>query len=140
MLGGIRRISSGERRVGTLAQAMMLGRFAAGLPGFLSSPVTSSDAREHLAQGLARRAERFLQILTHAVLSTSDSPYRRLLVHAGIGRADVVALLNKGGLEATLEALYDLVFTYASTSSKVVFPSGAAASSSMSRRITSTIR
>lgn len=91
----------------TLRQAGLLGRFALGLPFYLARPVDRHLAREHLHAGLATRRQRFLTMLSRVVFAYPDSPYRKLLQHAGIGEADIRGLVADHGLEGALERLYD---------------------------------
>jgi hypothetical protein len=90
-----------------LQQARLLGRFAVGLPTFLRHHVDAAGARAHLAAGLATRTERFLTMVAKGVFAVVDSPYRRLMEHAGFSERDVRALVAEHGLEPTLELLYD---------------------------------
>lgn len=87
--------------------ARLLLRFAAGLPGYLRTPLTPAACREAIVHRLERREVNFLSTVERAVFGVVDSPYRRLLEHAGIGLDDIREAVGKHGLEGTLEFLYD---------------------------------
>ena len=95
------------RLASALQQGRLLGRFALGLPGFLTSPVDAVAADANLRAGLARRSERFLATLDNGIYAVVDSPYHRLLQHAGITQRDVHALVASHGVEGALERLYE---------------------------------
>lgn len=90
----------------------MLDRLAAGarfawrLPGFLAHPIARDAATALVRTQLARRTESFLRVLERAVFARPSSLYARLFAHAGVGLADVRALLARDGLEASLDALH----------------------------------
>ena len=89
------------------AQASQTLRFAAGLARFLRTPLTASASHDLIARNLAARQANFLSIVEHAVYQRPNSPYRRLLAHAGIEQGDLRAMVAADGLEGTLERLYD---------------------------------
>lgn len=90
-----------------LAKLGAFTRFARGLRAYLRSPVTPSAARERIVRQLAVRDHSFLDVIRRGVFAVPDSPYRRLLEHAGIGLADIEHALATKGLEATLDMLFD---------------------------------
>ena len=61
------------RLASALQQGRLLGRFALGLPGFLTSPVDAVAADANLRAGLARRSERFLATLDNGILLSSTA-------------------------------------------------------------------
>ena len=63
---------------------MMFGRFAFGLPRFLSRPLSLEESRRRVERQLEARSEAFLTILRRAVYARPRSPYARLLAGAGI--------------------------------------------------------
>jgi hypothetical protein len=91
-----------------LAYARFLTGYALAVRKFMSSgPITLDQARALIATEMAGREKTFLSILEKYVYAVSDSPYRRLLDHAGIAFSDVERLVSQVGLEGTLERLYD---------------------------------
>lgn len=82
-------------------------RFLRGLWDLTRHP---TDPRDHLATvtgEFAERGARFVSALDALVWNIPSSPYRPLLAHAGIERADVAALVGERGLEGTLRVLRD---------------------------------
>ncbi|HEV8354473.1 MAG TPA: hypothetical protein VGR24_09830 [bacterium] len=77
-----------------------------GLPSFLRTPLSPPEARQILAQRLARREDDFLDLMRRAVFGTTRSPYRRLLAHAGCTYDDLAVLVRREGLEGALQTLY----------------------------------
>ncbi len=88
-------------------QVRLLGALARNLGPFLHSTVDPDAVTARLRHDLATRGERFLALLERAVYGDLDSPYRRLLEHAGITLADVRELIGRHGLEGALERLAD---------------------------------
>lgn len=93
----ITRLSADDLRVGL--------RFLAALPRFLRTPFSVEEARGIVRDRFARRAERFMARVKDAC-SRPDSPYRRLLGHAGCAPADVDAMVARDGVEEALARLY----------------------------------
>jgi hypothetical protein len=60
-----------------------------------------------LAHHLETREESFLRILEHGIYANPKSPYRKLLLHAGVEFPDVVDLVRRYGVEGALAQLYD---------------------------------
>jgi hypothetical protein len=79
------------------------------LPGalreFLSQRMTVAEAEGAVKRALAAREERFLELARTELYGRAESPYRRLLEHAGCGVGDLDAHVRRDGLEATLELL-----------------------------------
>jgi hypothetical protein len=82
-------------------------RFAIGLYGFMRNPTSLAAARASIRRQLAERETSFLDVMKRAVYARPDSPYLRLLRHAGIGLGDLEAMVASYGLRATLQSLYD---------------------------------
>ncbi|MEQ1693485.1 MAG: hypothetical protein ABMA00_19505, partial [Gemmatimonas sp.] len=98
---------SRSHTIRALATARMLGRYAAGIRRFLRTTLTPNDCRRIVSTQQARRESSFLAMLEHGVYANPRSPYRQLLVHAGIQLPDAVAQVQALGLEAALDAWYD---------------------------------
>jgi hypothetical protein len=90
-----------------LAQAGMLYRFARGLGKFLRSPLSAEQCRAIVADSLAGRERNFLRLVRRAVYSYPASPYRRLLLWAGVDYGDFERMVLADGIEQTLERLYE---------------------------------
>ena len=82
-------------------------RYAAGLRGFLSRSIDLEEAKAVITQQLQDRDEIFLRILEGGVFGNPQSPYKRLLDHAGYNFEGLQSLVRNEGLEATLSQLYD---------------------------------
>jgi hypothetical protein len=82
-------------------------RYAWGLKGYLSDILTPERCRRMLIDGLENRDKSFLSILERGIYATSRSPYRKLLLHAGVEFGDAVRLVHQLGIEGTLAKLYD---------------------------------
>jgi hypothetical protein len=83
----------------------MLVRLGRDLPAFLGAPISVERARTDVELGLAAREERFLRIARSAIYAQPRSPYRRLLLDAGFGSADLDALVRRRGLDEALARL-----------------------------------
>src|SRR5262245_7580053 len=75
------------------------------LPGFLRRPVGLDEARRELAHRLESRGETFLDLARRSIYARPDSPYARLLHHAGCEYGDLERLVGGDGVEGALEAL-----------------------------------
>jgi hypothetical protein len=105
-----------------LADVRAFGRYARRLRRFLAEPMSEAAARETIADTLARREQRFLDVLDAGVFGRPQSPYRRLLAHAGAERGDIALMLRRDGLEATLGALLDAGVTLSIAEAKGLTP------------------
>jgi hypothetical protein len=81
-------------------------RYARGFKSFLREPVSGADARQRVQDGVRNRPTALLHVLEHAIYGHPSSPYRALLLHAGIELEDVRRLVDDTGVEATLERLH----------------------------------
>ncbi|HLF71871.1 MAG TPA: hypothetical protein VI759_06940 [Dehalococcoidia bacterium] len=77
------------------------------LAGSLRHTMTLEEALPAVEQQLAARSESFLDILDRAVYANPQSPYYKLLAHAGAELGDIRREVQQTGLERTLEKLYD---------------------------------
>lgn len=85
----------------------MLVRFVRGLVPFFTELRDTQGAMEILADGRARRTERFLALLRRAVFEYPARPYGRLFHSAGFDFAKTERLVLQYGIEAALERLLD---------------------------------
>ena len=72
---------------------------------FLRERPSLVDVRTQLKRELENRGERFLELIRTRVYATPESPYKKLLDHAGCELGDIKSSLNKTGLEETLKQL-----------------------------------
>ena len=84
----------------------MFGRYGWGLNGYLSCPLTDEECNRRLTHQLRTRDESFLRILERGIYANPQSPYRKLLRHAGIEYAHVARLVGQHGVEGALSELY----------------------------------
>lgn len=82
-------------------------RYAPRLARFLRRTLTLDEARAIVRDNVARREESFLYLLEHSVYANPKSPYRKLLLSAGIEIGDLTELVRAHGLEGALGRLYD---------------------------------
>ena len=82
-------------------------RYFLGVRAFLREALSMEEARALVQNQLDRREDAFLECIERAVYARPQSPYRRLLLHAGIELADLRRMVQENGLEATLERLCD---------------------------------
>ena len=74
---------------------------------FLRRPLTPAESRALIEKRLGAREAAFLTMLERGVYAHAASPYRRLLVHAGIELSDVRRLVRDAGLEGALTRLHE---------------------------------
>jgi hypothetical protein len=86
-------------------RALQLARLAAALPAFLRQPVSPAMARRQIAERLATRGERFLDLVDRTIFANPAGIYARLLARAGIGRDALVRCVRAAGVEPALEEL-----------------------------------
>ncbi len=91
----------------TTAELRAAGSFLSGLRPFLKRRLPLAEVRSRLGQQMETRTRTFAEVLQRAVFEYPSSPYRKLFGWAGIEFGDVAAMLEKGGLEETLERLHD---------------------------------
>jgi len=82
-------------------------RYATGLRGFLAVQTGYEESTTILTSQLQNRDESFLRVLELGIYGNHESPYRRLLLHAGFQFEHVHAMVHEEGLEATLTRLHD---------------------------------
>jgi hypothetical protein len=75
---------------------------AAALPKFFRERVTLQQAEEEIKRLLDTRVERFFELVRAQIYERPDSPYRKLLKHAGCEFSDLQTQLQRHGLEETL--------------------------------------
>jgi hypothetical protein len=88
-----------------LAKIRTAFAMAAALPKFFSERVTLQQAEEQIKSLLDSRVERFFDLVRTQIYDRPDSPYRKLLKHAGCEFADLQTHVQRYGLEKTLAKL-----------------------------------
>jgi hypothetical protein len=89
-----------------LQGAWAKARFVADLYPFLRGSVTPAAARAEIGAQMARRERSFLTLVEQGVYANPTSAFRKLLLNAGIGFADLSVMVEQTGLEATAARLY----------------------------------
>ncbi|HXG33637.1 MAG TPA: hypothetical protein VNJ11_09745 [Bryobacteraceae bacterium] len=90
-----------------LSQVGIFYRFATGLGRFLRTPLSAEQCRAIVADSLAGRERNFLRLVHRAVYGYPESPYRQLLLWAGVEYGDLERMVQADGIERTLERLFD---------------------------------
>ena len=94
-----------ERAAQHVAAARLTVRFLRRVPPALRRPTTRSEAHRLRAARLEARETAFLDKLRRTAFARPESPYGRLLEHAGCEAGDVERLVASEGLEGTLGEL-----------------------------------
>jgi hypothetical protein len=89
----------------SLGRALAYGRFLAGLPRFLNTPIGYDAACATIRLRLERRHAHFLQMMRTCVYANPRSPYLPLLGAAGCELGDMAAHLARAPLEDLLARL-----------------------------------
>ena len=79
----------------------------AAVPGIYRERVSPQQAEDRIKGLLETRVERFLELARSQIYERPESPYRKLLQHAGCEFSDLQMGVRRRGLEATLVALAD---------------------------------
>jgi hypothetical protein len=90
-----------------LGEMKMFSRFAWGLRGFLSHPITLDEARARIERRMAERDLNFLRLIERGIFGYRKSPYLPLLKFAGCEMGDIKTMVRTDGLEKTLHRLRD---------------------------------
>ena len=86
-------------------EAAMTARLARDLPAWLRQPLSLEQAGERVRHGLTVRAANFLDVVERAIYRQPNSPYLRLLRHAGCELGDLRRLVAQEGVEGALAIL-----------------------------------
>jgi len=85
---------------------MTVPHITSDLRRFLRYPLTLEQAKAAVRRRLRQRERSFLRLMQHTVYGNPRSPYRILLQHVGVALGDLMQLVARDGLEATLGHLY----------------------------------
>lgn len=89
----------------TLDTLRTSGRYLNELRRFLRKPFVPDECARLVEERVRARAQSFIDSLEAGVFEHPSSPYARLLAHAGITRAGVVAMVREAGVEQALRRL-----------------------------------
>jgi hypothetical protein len=84
----------------------LFARLARAFPAYLRDTLEPAAAHATIERDLARRGENLVRCITDGALAAPGSPYRALLVHAGVTAGDVAEFVRRDGVEGTLERLH----------------------------------
>jgi len=82
-----------------LARLRQIATIAWGLQGFIKNPVTPKQARENIKRRMEKREELFLASVKKLIYENKQSPYRKLLLHAGCEYSDLEGSVKIRGIE-----------------------------------------
>ena len=82
-------------------------RYLAGIPAFLRETISPDEAREQVARDMAGQDQSFLCLAKAAIYTNPRSPYRRLLLSAGIEFDDLERMVHQLGLESAAARLFE---------------------------------
>lgn len=88
-----------------ISDAIKYSRLALGLRGFLSSTITLEESQQRIAERLRNREQNFLSLVQKGIYQNPRSPFLKLLELAGCQYGDIESLVNKDGIETTLQKL-----------------------------------
>lgn len=80
-------------------------RLTPGLRNFLRSTISLEESKQVITTRLRNRGRNFLSLVKEAIYQNPKSPYFKLLQMANCELGDIESLVNKGGIEATLQKL-----------------------------------
>jgi len=89
-----------------LADILAGAKFISRIPSFVRRPITSAEASRTLAARLRNREADFLYLAKKGVYENPKNPFRTMLALAGCEYGDLVALVEKDGLENALRTLF----------------------------------
>ena len=82
-------------------------RYLRDLWGFMRHTMSPEEARLHLAKARSGREESFLKLAERGIYGNPRSPFRKLLLNAGIQFDDLRQMVEADGLDSALRQLYD---------------------------------
>ena len=88
-----------------IADAVKYSRLALGLRGFLRGTITLEESKQRIAERLRDREKNFLNLVQKGIYQNPKSPFLKLLELAGCEFGDIEPMVNKEGIEATLQKL-----------------------------------
>lgn len=90
-----------------MSRLSQYARIAAGFVPYVHGALTVKQAFDDVAFRVNAREQRFLAAAALLIYSNPNSPFRKLLSHAGCAFGDLESSVHSRGLESTLEQLRD---------------------------------
>jgi hypothetical protein len=81
-------------------------RFCAGMRKFLAHRVSLEESRSTITKRMEMRGKLFLNLVEKAIYGNPKSPYLKLLELGGYKLQDIIDLVERTGIEKTLERLF----------------------------------
>ncbi len=88
-----------------ISDLVKYSRLAFGLRGFLHGTISLEESKQVITTRLRNRGKNFLSLVQKGIYQNPKSPYLKLLQIAGCEFGDIESLVNKEGIEATLQKL-----------------------------------
>jgi hypothetical protein len=88
-----------------ISDVVKYSRLAFGLRGFLRSTISLEESKQKITNRLRDRGRNFLSLVQKGIYQNPKSPYLKLLQIAGCEFGDIESLVNKEGIETTLQKL-----------------------------------
>jgi hypothetical protein len=88
-----------------ISDLVKYSRLVFGLRGFLHGTISLEESKQVITTRLRNRGKNFLSLVQKGIYQDPKSPYLKLLQIAGCEFGDIESLVNKEGVEATLQKL-----------------------------------
>ena len=88
-----------------ISDAVKYSRLVFGLRGFLRSTISLEESKQVITTRLRNRGRNFLSLVQKGIYQNPKSPYLKLLQIAGCEFGDIESLVNREGIETTLQKL-----------------------------------
>lgn len=88
-----------------ISDIVKYSRLAFGLRRFLRGTITLEESKQVITNRLHSRGKNFLSLVQKGIYQNPKSPYLKLLQVAGCEFGDIESLVNKDGIETTLQKL-----------------------------------
>ena len=88
-----------------ISDMVKYSRLAFGLRGFLRGTITLEESKQAITTRLQNRERHFLSLVQKGIYQNPKSPYLKLLQVAGCEFGDIESLVNREGIETTLQKL-----------------------------------
>jgi hypothetical protein len=88
-----------------ISDLVKYSRLAFGLRGFLHGTISLEESKQVITTRLRHRGRNFLSLVQKGIYQNPKSPYLKLLQLAGCEFGDIESLVNKEGIETTLQKL-----------------------------------
>jgi hypothetical protein len=88
-----------------ISDLVKYSRLAFGLRGFLHGTISLEESKQVITTRLRHRGRNFLSLVQKGIYQNPKSPYLKLFQLAGCEFGDIESLVNKEGIETTLQKL-----------------------------------